>query len=123
MRCVLILQGCLALLWPGSIWARSGVVQTKDGQVLRGQIRLWTNGVSIINAAKESAVTVSLGNLSDLFFDSEPELRADRFAKRTRQAPTADWQAEDIGSANSLGSVQVTSGLFRVRSVGTNIAA
>src|SRR5437899_8314975 len=39
-RSVLIVQAALALLWPGSGWARSGVVQTKDGQVLRGQIRL-----------------------------------------------------------------------------------
>lgn len=97
-------------------------MQTKDGQVLRGQIRLSSEGVTIINAAKESSATVPLANLSDLFFDSNAELQPDRFAKRTRRTPAADWQAEDIGNANSLGSVEVASGLFRVRSVGTNIA-
>ncbi|HMC29134.1 MAG TPA: hypothetical protein VKM56_15195 [Verrucomicrobiae bacterium] len=97
-------------------------MQTKDGEVLRGQIRISPNGVTIINAAKESSVTVGLANLSDLFFDSDSEPQPDRFAKRTRQIPAAEWQAEDIGYADNLGSVEVASGLFRVRSVGTNIA-
>jgi len=98
------------------------VVQTKNGKVLQGQVRFSSHGVTIINASDQSSLTVGLTNLSDIFFDPRFESPADGLAFRRPEKVQTPWQTEDIGSVNDAGSLELASGLFRVRSVGTNIA-
>src|SRR6185369_13218754 len=100
--------------------ARIGVVQSRDGRVLRGHIRLSTNGVTVLNAETELAATIAPGNLADLYFEPQPESGWVTYPRRNNSG--LRWHAEDIGSQNSEGSMEMASGLFRVRSVGTNIA-
>jgi len=100
--------------------ARIGVVQSRDGRLLRGHIRLSTNGVTVLNAETETAATIIPSNLADLYFEPQPQSGWVTYPRRSNSG--LRWQAEDIGSQNSEGSIQMASGLFRVRSVGTNIA-
>jgi len=103
--------------------ARMGVVQSRDGRMYRGHIRLSTNGVTVLNAATETAATIHPTNLSDLYFEaaanSEPDWLAFHYPRSNAHLR---WQATDIGNSNAGGAAEIASGLFRVRSVGTNIA-
>ncbi len=120
----IVLFHCCFFLFSVTVFARVGVVQSKDGKVLEGHIRLSSNGVTVINATLGSSVTIAPDNLSDLYFDPRLESKADLLSQRSRShdPDREPWQAEDIGSVKSAGSVDVASDLFRVRSVGTNIA-
>jgi len=120
MRHILLLA--VLFFVPFAASARVGVVQTKNGKVLRGQIRFSSSGVTIINASDQTSLTIALTNLSDVFFDPQFESPADGLLFRPQDKVQPAWQAEDIGSVSGAGSLELVSGLFRVRSVGTNIA-
>ena len=122
--CAVGLAIALALVaWPRSATARIGVAQSRDGQIFRGHIRLSTNGVTVLDSSTETAATISLTNLSDLYFEQTPSLEPDWLAFHyPRSNSHLKWHAQDIGSSNAGAASEIASGLFRVRSVGTNLA-
>ncbi len=100
--------------------AREGVVQTRDGHVLEGHIRFDSNLVVVANSAKDLLAFVDLTNLAELTFKPEPTVLRSEAAAADGGLP-GPWRSEDIGSARLAGAATCHSGLFRLRSWGTNI--
>jgi len=86
-----------------------------------------TNLVVIVNADKGYLARIGASNLLEVTFRPQPTglrstERAGNAANRWAEAELpAPWQSEDIGGAYWPGSARFASGLFRVRSAGTNI--
>jgi len=108
---------CLAA---SGLLAREGVVQTRDGHFLDGHIRFESNLVIVANSAKDLLVFVDLTNLAELTFKQEPAVLRSEAAAVDGVLP-APWRGEDLGSARLAGAATCHSGLFRLRSWGTNI--
>jgi hypothetical protein len=101
--------------------ARVGLVETKDGRTLQGQIRLSTNGVTLINATNEALTTIAPTNLAELFFDPSSMPIPDPLDPRT-EIKMPVWQHRTIGRTNSYSWSEQSSGLVRIRSTEANIA-
>src|SRR5258708_6990711 len=103
------------------LWARQGLVETRDGNRFQGQIRLDTSALIIADAKRDLLARVELTNLLELTFQTDvaeaPEAAADETT-----APSSGWRNEDIGSVNVVGSASWNAGVLRVESSGTNIA-
>lgn len=100
--------------------ARRGYVRTRDGRVVEGHLRFESNAVVVVDAAKEVWAQVALTNLAAMGFGAEietPEEPSPGFALRL----PAPWRSEDIGSALEAGRVEFNRGIFRARSLGTNV--
>jgi hypothetical protein len=101
--------------------ARMGYVQTRDGKVFEGHVRFESNAVVVVNAEKEVWAEVVLTNLAGVTFVPEPSAPTwDGFEMVQTELPTP-WVNEDVGSVSHAGSVAHRTGVFRVRSSGTNV--
>jgi hypothetical protein len=114
-------QLLIFLLGAPDALARIGVVETRDGRSLHGQIRLSTNGVTVINSSNATMTTVAATNLIELSFDPASTPVPDPLDPRTfSKIPV--WQYESVGNTTSRGAFEQTANLFRIRSNGANIA-
>src|SRR5438477_4174411 len=93
-------SGCLLAT---SLLARQGIVETQDGHVYHGHIRLDSNCVVIANAAKDLLVSVDITNLVGLAIE-EGAAPPQRLSAMAEGALPALWQSEDIGSVALTGS-------------------
>jgi len=122
-----VLQNALVfLLWAAPASARLGVVETRDGRLYEGHVRLESNAIVVVNASKDLWIQVPLTNLAGLSLerDADPASSGQGLvAASQRGGLPALWRHEDIGSANLLGSADWAWGKVLVRSSGTNIAA
>jgi hypothetical protein len=109
-----------------SLWARQGLVETRDGKRFQGQIRLDASALIIADAKLDLLARVELTNLLELTFQADaaeaPAPAADGAAAQETTAPSSGWRNEDIGSVNAGGSASWNAGVLRVESSGTNIA-
>ena len=115
-----ILQVLLLCLCAANVSARVGSVETKDGRTLKGQIRLSTNGVTLINATNEAFTTIAPTNLVELFFDASSMPIPDPLDPRT-EIKTPVWQHRKVGRSNTYSWSEESSGLIRIRSTEPNI--
>src|SRR6266851_5067645 len=110
-----------------SLWARQGLVETRDGNRFQGQIRLDASALIIADAKRDLLARVELTNLLELTFQADPAeapapaAAADAAAPETT-APSSGWRIDDIGIVNSGGGATCNAGVLRVESSGTNIA-
>ncbi len=106
-----------------SAWARTGFVETRDGNTYEGQVRLETNRLIIANAGQNLLLTVEATNLVGVRFQSDPVAAANRPTPRLADTGTlpAPWRSMDIGDCEITGSATSVSGIFRVRSSGAQI--
>jgi hypothetical protein len=103
--------------------ARHGYVQTRDGQILEGQVRFGSNTVIVANADLELRAEIALTNVGGITFSREPKLTLPETWIRSGSGLPKPWESEDIGSAQYPGGADFGGGGFRVRSSGTNILA
>ena len=118
MKLALLCLGCA--LFAGSLSARLGVVETRDGHVYEGHIRFDSNQLVVVNAARELLAFVDLTNLAELNLEREvsdpkPE------GEPPPNGSAGSWQNEDIGSVRLPGSASSASRVFHLTSSGTNI--
>src|SRR5467141_1229638 len=98
------------------LWARQGLVETRDGNRFQGQIRLDTSALIIADAKRDLLARVPLTNLLELTFQADaaeaPAPAADGAADDGTTAPSSGWQNEDIGSVNFGGSASWNAGVL-----------
>ena len=116
---------CLLLAGPAG-WARQGALETRDGKVYQGVIRLYPNSLMVANAKRDLLVHVDSTNLLELTFSDAPDPTAmileKPFVVRSPDGKVPfPWKHEDIGSVQIPGWVDCFSGVFRMYSSGTNI--
>src|SRR6266704_573726 len=108
------------------LWARQGLVETRDGKRFQGQIRLDTSALIIADAKRDLLARVEATNFLELTFQADaaeaPAPAADGADDDETTAPSSGWRSEDIGSVNLGGSASWNAGVLRVESSGTNIA-
>ncbi len=120
----------LWLLWglvfvlPARLLAIQAEVATREGKTYQGYIRMSTNLVVVANADKGYIIHVGLSNLLVVTCLQEPRLQSliEEPPPGSENALPRSWQSEDIGGTHIPGSVSFVSGLFRVKSSGTNIS-
>src|SRR5260370_7976074 len=109
------------------LWARKGLVETRDGNRFQGQIRLDASALIIADAERHLLARVELTNLLELTFQADaaeaPAPAADGAAAEETAAPSSSWRNEDIGSVSVGGSASWNAGVLRAEGSGTNIAA
>src|SRR5436190_22674066 len=107
----------LKLTWwcffANSLLARQGTVETRDGHVYEGHVRLDSNLVVVANAARDLLAYVDLTNLAGVTFEKEFLKQPDETVGTTK-LPPGPWQNEDVGSVGLAGSATCASGLFTV---------
>src|SRR5260370_18465282 len=108
------------------LWARKGLVETRDGNRFQGQIRLDASALIIADAKRDLLARVELTNLLELTFQADaaeaPAPAADGAAPEVTATPSSSWRNEDIGSVSVGGSASWNAGVLRVEGSGTNIA-
>jgi hypothetical protein len=119
-------QAVLCWLWfvPLAL-ARLGVVETRDGHLYEGHVRFESNAVVVVDAAKEVWASVALTNLAGLSLETPPPLPAagPTLTETAAGGLPVPWKSLDVGSVWQTGGAEFRSGMFRVRSSGTNIFA
>ena len=93
----------LALL--SDLQAAQGRLETLDGQIYHGQIRIAQSGVIIANAAEEYVREVALTNVMQISFDPRPNsepLSEPTFLENPSKALPVPWQSGEIGSRSDL---------------------
>lgn len=100
--------------------AREGIVETRDGRIYQGHVRLESNLLVVVSAERDLLAFVAPTNLAELSFPKEtPEADGEIYAgERVLPAP---WQAEDVGKASLAGQAAGIGSVFLLRSSGTNI--
>jgi hypothetical protein len=102
--------------------SREGYVRTRGGAVYEGHIRLESDAVVVVSAARELWIKIAATNVLGITFPDEP----DAGLTDSERAPAGDsgsWTSEDVGSVRWSGGMQRTAGVIRVRGSGTNILA
>lgn len=115
----------LSLALPGPLAARPGVVATREGRLYDGQIRLESNTLVVVNVTRDYRVFVSLSNLLEVNFKTEPvALRPDHLGRLVPSAggglPGA-WEADNVGSVATAGAVRFASEVLEMDGGGTNV--
>ena len=123
MRLIFTLVLCLASV---TAWARLGYVETRGGKIFEGHVRFESNAVVVANAATEVYEKIALTNIARLSLESTGVFASQglrRSFEGTNGSLPLNWRSVDVGNVGQAGSVEVRSGLHRVRSFGTNILA
>lgn len=105
------------LAFPAS--ARRGYIRTAGARVLEGHLRFESNAVVVVDAARELWALVPLTNITAFGFDAVVDS-----APPAPNGPgplPGPWTNDDIGSAGRAGDADLSGGMFRVRSFGTNV--
>lgn len=112
------------LLAASSSSARVARVETREGQSFEGHIRLESNAVLVINAARGWVVRLPTTNLLTITFSPDPDAEAitGTLRESTDQELPAGWQSVNIGRVNQGGEASLTSGIFSVKGAGASIA-
>ena len=108
-------------LWASSALAGDGMVETRDGKSYEGRVRLDTNLVVIANLKKDLLVEIAANEIAEVTFGPERLSEAASEPEEAGDALPSPWQSDDIGSCNRPGSAVCGSGIFRIKSSGTNI--
>ena len=123
MRLIFTLVLCLASV---TAWARLGYVETRGGKIFEGHVRFESNAVVVANAATVVYEKIALTNIARLSLESTGVFASQglrRSFEGTNGSLPLNWRSVDVGNVGQAGSVEVRSGLHRVRSFGTNILA
>jgi len=99
-------------------FARIGEVQTVDGEIWQGHVRVTPGGVVVVNAPRARVFSVVASNIARLSF--APERPADATPSAV-EGPPAGWRDADVGHAFLPGSARHVGGSITVRSSGVNI--
>jgi hypothetical protein len=100
--------------------ARMGYVQTRDGKIFEGHVRFESNAVVVVNAEKQVWAEVVLTNLAGVTFVPEPSAPTPDVFEMVQTELPKPWENEEVGCVSYAGSVAYHTGVFRVRSSGTN---
>src|SRR5260370_13644200 len=99
--------GLLFFALATGLWARQGLVETRDGNRFQGQIRLDTSALIIADAKRALLARVELTNLLELTFQADaPDAStpaADGPAAEETSAPSSGWRNAHTRSRKSGG--------------------
>lgn len=107
------------LLSASSLFARHGIVRTRGGGLLEGQIRFVPGQVRVVNEASGLMAGIALTNLLSISF---PTNRVSGFAAALLvEAVPEGWREMDVGAAQIPGSTRHEGNSLTVRGSGTHI--
>src|SRR5258708_14120642 len=93
------------------LWARQGLVETRDGNRFQGQIRLDTSALIIADAKRDLLARVELTNLLELTFQTDVA-EAPEAAPDETTAPSSGCRNQDIRRVNVVGTARWNAGLL-----------
>jgi hypothetical protein len=114
----------LLLMFPLVAAAREASVFTRNGLRLEGLIRLESNAVVIVDTKRGIITRVSVTNLHEIHFVTEENVRVGEgvlSSVATNLPP--EWRSDDLGGVRWPGNVTAWSGMFLIRSGGSNLVA
>lgn len=109
---------CLLVCAP-LLSARIATVRTRTGLTYEGHARLTSNGIFIVNSARDLVLTVPTTNVSEVVFADDSPVREEVAAEFL----PGGWREADVGSPNPSGSTRVERNTFTVRGAGRGFGA